>query len=77
MSDLVTSCIRTVVPAIVGSLMAWLSTKGIDLDVEAATGLTTFLAALFSGLYYLAARMLEQAYPEFGRLLGVAKKPKY
>jgi hypothetical protein len=77
MTDLVVSLIRTYVPLAVGTLVAWLATKGINLDVDAATGLTAFLSAVFTGVYYLAARLLEQRWPEFGALLGKAKKPEY
>ena len=77
MSDFVISQIRTYVPIIVGAVLAFLTTKGIELDATAAAGLSTFLTALFGGLWYLIGRLLERKWPELGILLGVAKKPNY
>ncbi len=77
MTDFVTSLVRTYVPIVVGSVVAWLATKGINLDKDAAEGLTVFLGALFSGVYYLVARLLEKKWPELGMLLGKAVTPKY
>lgn len=77
MSDLAVSFIRTAVPYIVGALVSWLATKGVELDEAASAGLSTFLTALFGSVYYLVFRFLEQKYPELGRFLGVARKPKY
>lgn len=75
MSDFVVSIIRTLTPMVVGSFVGWLTSKGIDAGDVA--GVTSFLVAVFSGLYYLIARTLEQRYPQLGWLLGSAKKPEY
>lgn len=77
MGDLVTSIIRTVVPMIVGSLVSFLATKGINLDEQSAAALGTFLAALFSAIYYVIARVLEEKFPQLGILLGVKRPPQY
>ena len=77
MNDIIISFIRTGVAYVVGAVVAWLTVKGITIDADAVTGFTAFLTAVFSGLYYLIARVLETRYPEAGKLLGVAKKPTY
>lgn len=77
MNDLLTSFIRTVVPVVVGGIVSYLTTKGVNVDREAATGLATFLTGLVAAVYYLAARILESKYPKAGNLLGVAKQPVY
>lgn len=77
MSDVVTSVIRTIVPSIVGAVASFLAAKGIDVDAEAVAGLTSFLTALFAGIYYVVARLLEKRYPKAGYLLGATKQPTY
>ena len=49
----------------------------LDVGVDAIAGLTAFLGALFSALYYLAARLLERRFPQAGILLGKAKLVEY
>lgn len=74
--EIVPSLIRTYTPAAVGALVAWLATLGIELDGTAATGLIAFLTALFTGLYYTAARLIEQRKPKAGAvMLGSSKQP--
>lgn len=77
-SNIFTSFIRTVVPTIVGAVLAFLASKGIELDATAAANLTGFLTALFTALYYLVARIIEAKWPGAGKyLLGSAKQPDY
>lgn len=77
MNDFVTSLIRTWTPMLVGAVVSWLATRGVNLDPEAAAGLAAFIAGLFSALYYLLVRLIERKYPEAGVLLGSTKKPNY
>lgn len=72
-----TSLIRTWVPIIVGALVAYLVSFGIELDVDAQTGLVVFLTAFLQGAYYLIVRVLERRYPKLGLLLGSESQPKY
>lgn len=60
-----------------GAVAAWLLSKGIVLDSTATNGLVVFLTGAVTSLYYLAVRLLEQRFPQFGWLLGNAKKPVY
>ena len=78
MTDMVISIIRTVVPTLVGALVALLATWGINLDPETSVALHGALTGVFTAAYYALARFLETKYGEkFGWLLGYAKTPKY
>ena len=77
MNDLITSFIRTWTPMLVGSVVAWLTARGIEVSPENALGLTAFLSGLFSALYYAAVRLGERKWPQIGVLLGRAKQVKY
>ena len=77
LSALWVSIVRTIVPIIVGGVLAWLAARGITpLDSEMHTNLTAVLTVALSGLYYVAVRLLEvYVAPRFGWLLGLAKQP--
>lgn len=77
MGDLLTSLIRTYVPLIVGGAIAWLSTKGIDIDENTKIQLVSGLTSLISAVYYTLVRLLESKWAVFGLLLGSQKTPKY
>ena len=78
MNNFVTSLIRTYVPIVVGAIVSFLVTSGIEIDANAQLGLVTFLTAVLQGAYYLAARLLEKKFPSIGGLLlGSSKKPEY
>lgn len=70
-----TSVIRTLVPVVVGSILAGLASIGLDLP----EGLVTeVVATVIITLYYAAVRLLEtHVSPAWGWLLGVAKVPQY
>lgn len=69
------SIVRTIVPIAVGYLAALLLRWGIGLDESALAGLTEFLGALFSAVYYVLIRAVEQRWPKIGVLLGWASTP--
>lgn len=75
MNTLVLSLIRTYVPILIGGLVAWLLTIGVDLDAEAQAGLIVALTGVLQAVYYTAVRLLEQRFPGVGVLLGSAKTP--
>jgi uncharacterized membrane protein (DUF441 family) len=77
MSDFITSQIRTYVPIVVGALVAWLATLGLNLDASTQTGLVVALTGVTQALYYLIIRLIEKKYPKVGVLLGSAKSPEY
>lgn len=74
---MVPSLIRTYVPIAVGAVLAWLASRGVNVDDGAAQGLVAFLTALLSALYYAVARLLESRWPQAGWLLGSPKQPTY
>jgi uncharacterized membrane protein (DUF441 family) len=76
-SDLVISLIRTWVPTGVGVAVAWLSAYGFELSPENEVAIAGGIVAAVAALYYWAARALENRWPAFGYLLGVAKAPAY
>ena len=68
------SIIRTVVPLIVGVILAQAARIGLDLPAGAVEEIVTVVAAT---VYYAAARWLEQRYPALGRILlsaGLARR---
>ena len=75
MTIFVAGLIRTVVPALVGALSAWLVSLGLELPVEAYEGLIAGMGLLFTGVYYAVVRLIEDRVPQFGWLLGLAKSP--
>ena len=78
MSDQFVSLIRTWVPIVVGSLISWLASLGLDVGAQANTGLTIFLTALVIAVYYALVRALEKKWPVVGRfLLGSSRVPEY
>lgn len=76
-SNFATSLIRTYTPLIVGALVSYLVTMGIEVDANAQAGLVVFLTAFLQGAYYLIVRILERRFPKFGLLLGSEAQPKY
>ena len=75
MSVLLASFIRTIVPAIVGTVVGWLVQLGLEVDPEFRGALSTVLSIAFTGLYYIVVRVIEQKVPQLGVLLGYAKSP--
>lgn len=75
-SALWASIVRTIVPLIVGSVIAWFVGLGITLDPQVEPLLTALLTGVLTALYYVAVRLLETyVTPKFGWLLGLAKAP--
>lgn len=77
MNNIATSVIRTVVPAIVGAVVAWLVARGVEVDPATEAQLVAALTALLTGVYYALVRLAERRWPEAGWLLGTAKQPTY
>lgn len=74
MTDYGRSLIRTIVPLIVGSLVAWLATR--DINVDQALILPA-ADAIITAVYYGVVRFLETKVPAAGWLLGVPGAPSY
>ncbi|WP_433252829.1 hypothetical protein ACQPYK_08510 [Streptosporangium sp. CA-135522] len=77
MYDLFLSWVRTAVPAAVGSLIAWLATKGLVLDPAEATGLILAVGGICVTLYQVTVSTLQRRWPIVGVLLGSTKLPTY
>lgn len=76
---LAASIIRTVVPILLGGLLGWLSTLGIEFDAETSAALTNAViigvTAAVTMIYYVVVRLIEQKFPQIGILLGLKKAP--
>lgn len=74
MNTVAINIIRTIVPVLVGAVGSFLATQEIKLDTEALAGLSAFLTAFLTGVYYVVARLLEEHLDSrFGYLLGHKK----
>lgn len=77
MTDIGASLIRTVVPLIVGAIVAFLTSHNIDTSGNEEF-ISQLVGALVAFLYYAAARVLEtRVKPKFGWLLGKPAAPTY
>lgn len=77
-SDPIIAVIRTVVPAAVGSAIAWGVEKGVEVSDDTQTQLSAALVTVCISLYYILATFLERKVnPAFGWLLGSPKAPSY
>ena len=73
---LVMSLVRTFVPVVVGSVLAWFATKGIVADPSLETALTVALTGALTFVYYTVVRLLEvKVSPWWGNLLGTKNSP--
>jgi hypothetical protein len=76
MNDVFLSIRRTLVPVIVGFLLAQAARWQFDIDPDQLTGL---LEALITGIYYSLVRLAEARWPgrNVGVLIGAATPPTY
>lgn len=74
--DVLVSIVRTVVPTLIGSLIAWLITRGLDLSAYANAANIYLVPACIAG-YYSLVRWGEAKVPALGVMLGYARPPKY
>ena len=73
---LVMSLVRTLVPVVVGSVLAWFAAKGLPVDPDLETTLTVALTGLATFVYYAVVRLLEvKVSPWWGNLLGTKNSP--
>lgn len=69
------SIVRTLVPVIVGQIAAYFATLGVVLPEDVMAAVTVVLGFVFTSVWYLAVRWLEQKFPKLGALLGWAAVP--
>ena len=73
---LLMSLVRTFVPVVVGSVLAWFAAKGIPVDPDLEITLTVALTGLATFVYYTVVRLLEvKVSPWWGNLLGTKNSP--
>lgn len=77
MQNLINSFTRTYSPIIIGALVTWLITLGIELDLETQAGLVIALTGVIQAVYYAIVRLIEEKHPKIGVLLGKAITPEY
>lgn len=76
--DSLIALIRTGVPAVVGTVIAFLIDKGVNIGDDQVTALSAALIPVCISLYYALVTVLERnVSPEFGWLLGAPKAPSY
>lgn len=73
-NDQLVALVRTVVPAVVGLLLAAAAKANIDIDGGALNGIVD---AVVIGVYYLVVRQLENRWPKFGMPSNTPKQPTY
>ena len=70
LSTYVIGLIRTWTPIAIGAALTWLLRHtGVLIDAQTSAGLTIFVVALVSGLYYALIHGIELAFPAAGRVL--------
>jgi len=75
-SNLLLSVIRTIVPAVVSGVVAWLAAHGgIIVDEQTKAGLIVLFSGVLFAVYYFVVRMLETyVAPQFSWFLGDFRK---
>lgn len=73
-SDFAISLVRTLVPIIVGFVLAQAARAGLDID---ESDLTNVVNAVVIGAYYSIVRFAETKVPGFGWLIGYPIQPSY
>lgn len=76
LSNFVTSWIRTTIPIVVGTVVAWLNARYSWIDIDTAQA-TAWAVGGTVAVYYTVVHWLVQRFPKVGVLLGVPKLPYY
>ena len=71
------SVVRTGVPLLVGVGVSFAAAQGIHVSPETEAQVVVLLGAGAASLYHWVVRVLEERWPRFGWLLGVARAPDY
>lgn len=77
MTTPVPAVIRTLVPVIVGAIISFSATRGIQFDGTFREALSYVLTAAITGIYYVTLLKLEARWPIAGILLGSTARPIY
>lgn len=71
------SVIRTGVPLVVGVGVSFAAAKGIHVSPETEAQVVVLIGAAAASTYHWLVRLLEEHWPRFGWLLGLARSPEY
>jgi hypothetical protein len=78
MKDFYISVVRSVVPALVASVLDWFAHIGLNLDANGVGALEALLFSVLYGSYYVIIRLFEiHVHPKLGWLLGHPSQPDY
>lgn len=69
--------VRTIVPSIVGFVLAFLASHNIHVGADVQEYLTGGLTVALGGAYYVVASVLQSRWPLAGLLLGSTARPTY
>lgn len=72
MSNIERNVLRTVVPSVIGAVVAWVIKEWAKLPGQDLA----YLTPLATSAYYTAVRFAEEEYPKLGWLLGCLPAPK-
>lgn len=75
--NVVPSVIRTGVPLLVGVGVSFAAAKGIHISPETEAQVVVLMGAVAASVYHWLVRVLEERWPRFGWLLGIARAPSY
>lgn len=76
-NDALVALVRTVVPVVVGALLAWGAQLGLGFTPGTSALLEVLLTAVFTAAYYAGVRALSARWAWFGWLLGYPVDPTY
>ncbi|THA72562.1 hypothetical protein E6R60_26910 [Streptomyces sp. A0642] len=71
------AAVRTIAPIVVGAVLSFLTTRGIEVSSETRDYLTLGTAGVLGSTYYVALLALESRWPRLGILLGSTARPIY
>ena len=71
------SVIRTGVPLAVGVGVSFAAAKGIHISPETEAQVVVLIGAVAASAYHWLVRLLEERWPRFGWMLGLAHSPDY
>ena len=69
--------VRTGVPLVVGVGVSFAAAKGIHISPETEAQVVVLIGAVAASIYHWVVHLLEEHWPRFGWLLGIARSPDY
>lgn len=75
--NIMPSVVRTGVPLAVGVGVSFAAAKGIHISPETEAQVVVLIGAAAASTYHWLVRILEERWPRFGWMLGIAHAPDY